>query len=109
MHTLTFSSLFTISIGTVASLTAIASAASNAYIAGLPHVGQVDRSLSKPHGRRSIDLASSAGTPTKRAAPALPSGWKLGAACVSDTPDPDRLLSWSDNPTNMTINTCLNE
>src|ERR1700733_15509280 len=39
----------------------------------------------------------------------LPSGWGLDSACVSDAPAPNRLLSWSDDPTGMTIYSCLNE
>lgn len=45
----------------------------------------------------------------KRAGAALPSGWKLGAECVSDAAAPNRLLSWSDSPTNITVNSCLDE
>lgn len=109
MHALTFSSLSALSIGILTSLTARTSAAPNTYIPGFPRVVQADRSPSKLQEHQIIDPNSSTGTSTKRTALALPSGWKLGAACVSDTPDPDRLLSWSDNLTDMTINTCLNE
>ena len=48
-------------------------------------------------------------TPSTLTASGLPGGWKLGAACVSDVAAPNRLLSWNDNPANMTISSCLDE
>jgi len=57
-----------------------------------------------PHGRyRSGSLSQREEDAT------LPSGWELDSACVSDAPAPNRLLSWSDTPTGMTIYSCLSE
>lgn len=109
MHALAFSALSALSIGILTSLTARASVVPNAYMPGFPRVVKADRSPSIPHEHQSIGLNSPTGKFTKRATLALPSGWKLDAACVSDAPGPDRLLSWSDNLTDMTISTCLNE
>lgn len=67
---------------------------------------KVHRSGVKRASSSNADLIPSK---TNAAAAALPSGWKLGAQCVSDATAPGRLLEWTDDPAGMTVNICLNE
>lgn len=68
---------------------------------------KVHRSGAKRASSSNVDLIPS--KTNAAAAAALPSGWKLGAQCISDATAPGRLLEWTDDPAGMTVNICLNE